>query len=74
MVQAHDAARWTCVLQVIGFLVLVAGSSLYNELIRSCLPAVYPAAPDAELEARCHAHQNPLPDLPHNQPSCTKPF
>ena len=40
-------------MQVIGFLVLVAGSSLYNELIRSCLPAVYPATPDAELEARC---------------------
>ena len=29
---------------------LVSGSSLYNELIRSCLPAVYPQAPDSDLE------------------------
>jgi hypothetical protein len=27
-------------LQVVGFLVLISGTSLYNELLRSCLPGV----------------------------------
>lgn len=38
--------------QVLGFLVLVSGSSLYNELIRSCLPAVYPQPPSDDLDVR----------------------
>ena len=37
-------------LQVLGFLVLVSGSSLYNELIRSCLPAVYPQPLSDQLD------------------------
>jgi hypothetical protein len=37
---------------VLGFLVLVSGSSLYNELIRSCLPAVYPQPPSDALDVR----------------------
>ncbi len=31
-------------------MVLVSGTSLYNELIRSCLPAVYESAVDSDLE------------------------
>ena len=37
-------------LQVVGFVVLVCGTSLYNELIRSCLPAVYESTVDSDLE------------------------
>ena len=44
------------VMQVVGFLVLVSGTSLYNELIRSCLPQVYGSRLDSDdAEARfCH--------------------
>ena len=38
------------VLQVVGFVVLVSGTSLYNELIRSCLPTVYESTVDSDLE------------------------
>ncbi|CAL5225386.1 g8193 [Coccomyxa viridis] len=37
-------------LEVVGFVVLVSGTSLYNELIRSCLPAVYESTVDSDLE------------------------
>ena len=33
-----------------GFVVLVAGTSLYNELIRSCLPTMYESTVDSDLE------------------------
>jgi hypothetical protein len=37
--------------QVLGFVVLICGSALYNELLRSCLPA---AGTEAELRRRRH--------------------
>eukprot|EP00891_Asterochloris_glomerata_P001144 jgi/Astpho2/1144/Aster-07690 len=37
-------------LQVLGFLVLVSGTSLYNELIRGCLPSSF-SLPDPEEDA-----------------------
>ena len=36
--------------QVVGFVVLVSGTSLYNELIRSCLPTMYESTVDSDLE------------------------
>ena len=39
-----------CCLQVLGFLVLVSGTSLYNELIRGCLPSSS-SLPDPEEDA-----------------------
>ena len=42
--------RYCLVLQVVGFVVLVSGTSLYNELIRSCLPTVYESTVDSDLE------------------------
>ena len=39
-----------CCLQVLGFLVLVSGTSLYNELIRGCLPSSS-GLPDPEEDA-----------------------
>lgn len=38
-------------MQVVGFLVLVSGTSLYNELIRSCLPSMFDRLDDIESEA-----------------------
>ncbi len=38
--------------QVVGFLVLVSGTSLYNELMRSCLPRMYDTHVDSDAEAR----------------------
>ena len=38
--------------QVVGFVVLVSGTSLYNELIRSCLPTMYESTVDSDLEVR----------------------
>lgn len=38
--------------QVVGFLVLLSGTSVYNEILRSCLPA-------AEPRRRCHSCQRP---------------
>lgn len=32
---------------------LVSGTSLYNELMRSCLPRIYDTGVDSDLEARC---------------------
>lgn len=40
----------TC-MQVVGFLVLVSGTSLYNELIRSCLPGMFDRLDDSDAEA-----------------------
>ncbi len=37
--------------QVVGFLVLVSGTSLYNELIRSCLPGMFDRLDDSDAEA-----------------------
>eukprot|EP00884_Botryococcus_braunii_P021063 jgi/Botrbrau1/7640/Bobra.0159s0086.1 len=37
-------------LQVVGFVVLISGSSLYNELIRGCLPAPPPCRPSDQEE------------------------
>lgn len=37
-------------MQVLGFVVLVSGTSLYNELIRSCLPTMYESTIDSDLE------------------------
>jgi len=34
--------------------VLVSGTSLYNELIRSCLPTMYESTVDSDLEVRSH--------------------
>lgn len=55
--RTHRGSRkyWTlhqcCImLQVVGFVVLVSGTSLYNELIRSCLPTVYESTVDSDLE------------------------
>ena len=39
-----------CCPQVLGFLVLVSGTSLYNELIRGCLPSTS-SLPDPEEDA-----------------------
>lgn len=39
--------------QVVGFLVLVSGTSLYNELIRSCLPQVYSTRVDSDDTEAC---------------------
>ena len=37
--------------QVVGFLILIAGTSMYNELLRGCLPGVPPPVPhDDSLE------------------------
>ena len=38
-------------IQVVGFLVLVSGTSLYNELIRSCLPGMFDRLDDSDAEA-----------------------
>ena len=38
--------------QVVGFVVLVSGTSLYNELIRSCLPTMYESTVDSDLEVK----------------------
>ena len=38
--------------QVVGFLVLVSGTSLYNELMRSCLPRMYDSLADSDVEVR----------------------
>ena len=35
-------------LQVVGFLILIAGTSMYNELLRGCLPGVPPPVPQDE--------------------------
>ena len=43
-------------MQVIGFVVLVAGTSMYNELLRGCLPGVPPpVSEEASLEVCCTA-------------------
>ena len=34
--------------QVLGFLILIAGTSMYNELLRGCLPGVPPPVPHDE--------------------------
>ncbi len=37
--QRYFATCWpTCRVQVLGFIVLVSGTSLYNELMKPCLP------------------------------------
>ena len=42
-------------MQVVGFVVLVAGTSMYNELLRGCLPGVPPpVSEEASLEV-CYA-------------------
>ena len=46
----HFKNQRCCILQVVGFVVLVSGTSLYNELIRSCLPTVYESTVDSDLE------------------------
>ena len=41
--------------QVLGFVVILVGTSLYNEIIRSCLPASMTSAgsrPDLEVSAQ----------------------
>ncbi|BDA40609.1 Solute carrier family 35 member F6 [Coccomyxa sp. Obi] len=38
------------ILEVVGFLVLVSGTSLYNELIRSCLPGMFDRLDDSDAE------------------------
>ena len=43
-----------CVGQVLGFVVILVGTSLYNEIIRSCLPTSMTSAgsrPDLEVSA-----------------------
>ena len=47
-------------LQVVGFVVLVSGTSLYNELIRSCLPTMYESTVDSDIEVRC-LHRSRMP-------------
>ena len=44
-----------CMGQVLGFVVILVGTSLYNEIIRSCLPTAMTSAgsrPDLEVSAR----------------------
>jgi len=42
------------VLQVVGFMILVAGTSMYNELLRGCLPGVPPpVSQEDSLEVSC---------------------
>lgn len=41
---------FTGILQVVGFLVILSGSSLYNELIRVCLPNTAVTDETAEAE------------------------
>ncbi len=44
------------VLQVVGFMILVAGTSMYNELLRGCLPGVPPpVSQEDSLEVSCPA-------------------
>ena len=38
---------------------LVSGTSLYNELIRSCLPTMYESTVDSDLEVRSHGSMVP---------------
>ncbi len=41
-------------LQVVGFMILVAGTSMYNELLRGCLPGVPPpVSQEDSLEVSC---------------------
>ena len=47
-------------LQVVGFVVLVSGTSLYNELIRSCLPTMYESTVDSDAEVR-RLHRSRMP-------------
>ncbi len=43
-----------CVVQVVGFMILVAGTSMYNELLRGCLPGVPPpVSQEDSLEVSC---------------------
>lgn len=49
-VEGADALSYLSV-QVVGFLILSAGTSMYNELLRGCLPGVPPPVPqDQSLE------------------------
>ena len=41
-------------------MVLVSGTSLYNELIRSCLPTMYESTVDSDIEVRC-LHRSRMP-------------
>ena len=42
------------VLQVVGFMILVAGTSMYNELLRGCLPGVPPpVSQEDSLQVSC---------------------
>lgn len=48
------ASLSVCVGQVLGFVVILMGTSLYNEIIRSCLPTAMMSAgsrPDLEVSA-----------------------
>ena len=42
-----------CLVQVVGFLILVAGTSMYNELLRGCLPGVPPPVTTEESLEVC---------------------
>lgn len=54
--------------QVLGFLILIAGTSMYNELLRGCLPGVPPPVPqDASLEVQ------PLPSASVLSSACMPP-
>ena len=47
-------------MQVVGFVILVAGTSMYNELLRGCLPGVPPpVSEEASLEV-CYTASPPL--------------
>jgi len=41
-------------LQVVGFAVLLSGTSIYNELLRSCLPAAEPRSEEHTSELQSH--------------------
>lgn len=64
-----------CCLQVLGFLVLVSGTSLYNELIRGCLPSSF-SLPDPEEDALQVIMQAPtrlMPGCSHDSLLCMLP-
>lgn len=44
-------------LQVVGFAILISGTSVYNDILRSCMPLMEPA-PAAEVRAYAARHRN----------------
>ena len=43
--QYQGQLKFGCFWQVLGFLVLLSGTSLYNELLRGCMPANWSDGP-----------------------------